>query len=118
MNTKTQQQKILNRKRRHARIRSRVVGTAEKPRLAFFKSNKEVYAQLIDDGASKTIVGLSSLKSKEKTSTAKAKELGEAIAKSAKEKKISQVVFDRGGFRYIGVVKEFADAARTGGLQF
>lgn len=100
------------------RIRSRVSGTPERPRLAFFKSNTNVYAQLIDDTASKTIIGISSLKSKEKKGLDKAKELGKDISEAAKGKGISDVVFDRGGFKYIGMVKVFADAAREGGLKF
>lgn len=112
--TKTEQ-----RSRRHRRIRSRVMGTAERPRLAFFKSNRYVYAQLIDDGKGVTLASASSLGAKGKVSMAeRAKEVGALIAGRAKEKKISKVVFDRGGFSYGGKVKIFADAAREAGLDF
>ena len=110
--------KMFDRKRAHARIRSKISGTADRPRLAFFKSNKNLYAQLIDDTASKTLVGVSSLKSSKKKSSEKAVELGEMLAKEASSKGIKEVVFDRGGFRYMGVVKIFADTARSGGLKF
>lgn len=111
-------EKLINRKRRHNRIRSRVSGTAECPRLSFFRSNKQVYAQLIDDVAGVTLVGTSSLKSEEKGSVAKANAIGLEIATRAKEKGIGKVIFDRGGFMYTGSVKAFADAARKGGLNF
>ena len=109
--------KALKRIQRHRRIRSRVFGTPEKPRLAFFRSNKHIYAQLIDDTAGNTLVGVSSLKGGSGTQEG-AKQLGAAIAKQAQDKKISKVVFDRGGFMYTGSVKTFADAAREGGLEF
>lgn len=111
-------EKLINRKRRHNRVRSCISGTPECPRLSFYRSNKQVYAQLIDDVASNTIVGLSSLKSSGKGSVAKAYEMGLEIANRAKDKGITKVVFDRGGFMYTGSVKAFADAAREGGLHF
>ena len=110
--------KTLKRIQRHRRIRSRVFGTPEKPRLAFFRSNKHIYAQLIDDTAGNTLVGVSSLKADYGGTQEGAKQLGAAIAKQAKDKKISKAVFDRGGFMYAGSVKTFADAAREGGLEF
>ena len=105
--------KQLKRNRRSIRIRSRVAGTAKRPRLAVFRSNKYVYAQVIDDVAGKTLVSVSNLKEK-----LAAKAVGEAIAKAALAKKINQVVFDRGGYLYTGQVKALADGARAGGLQF
>ena len=110
--------KVLGRIQRHRRIRARVSGTPEKPRLAFFRSNKHLYAQIIDDTAGQTLIGTSSLKSDKKGAIENAKIIGATIASQAKEKKIKKVVFDRGGFMYAGSVKVFADAAREGGLEF
>lgn len=107
MNTsKIKQQKIA---RRHKRIRSRVSGTAERPRLSVFKSQQFLYAQLIDDTKGHT---LASAKSK------KAEEVGKDIAKKGIDAKIKKVVFDRGGYLYIGKIKAIADSARAGGLEF
>ena len=103
---------------RRNRIRSRISGTSECPRLAVFKSNKFIYAQLIDDQAGNTLAASSSKDIKAGTPLEKASKVGENIAKIAKEKSISKVVFDRGGFRYIGAVKQLADGARSGGLTF
>lgn len=110
--------KNINRVRRHARIRSHLSGTATIPRLAVFKSNRYIYAQLIDDVAQKTIAAATSLKEKKGTMIEKATRVGEAIAKAAQEKKITKVVFDRGGFLYAGHVKALAEGARKGGLDF
>lgn len=110
--------KLVSRVRRHKRIRTRVNGTPERPRLTFFKSNKHLYVQLIDDVAGKTLLGLSSQKSGVSGSVAQAENLGSEIAKRAKEKGIESAVFDRGGFVYTGAAKAFADAARAGGLKF
>jgi large subunit ribosomal protein L18 len=104
--------------RRHKKIRARVFGTATKPRLAVFKSNKYIYGQLINDDESVTILSLSSMKIKGKTFLNRCTETGKEIAKLALAKKIDQVVFDRGGFKYVGRVKAFADGAREGGLKF
>ena len=104
--------------RRHIKIRSRVSGTALRPRLAVFKSNKYVYAQLIDDEKSHTIVSANTKGLKGKVGLEKAKLLGKAIAEKAKEKKVHKVVFDRAGFVYAGKVKAIADAAREAGLEF
>lgn len=104
--------------RRHKKIRSRVFGTAEKPRLAVFKSNKYIYGQLINDDKAETIISLSSMKIKGKTFMDKCTETGKELAKLALDKKIEAVIFDRGGFKYVGRVKAFADGARTGGLKF
>ena len=104
--------------RRRRRIRARVSGTPDRPRLSFFRSNKHIYAQVIDDTAGQTLVGISSAGGEEKGAVASAKRLGADVAKRALEKNITSVVFDRGGFVYTGSVKEFADAVRQGGLQF
>lgn len=112
-------QKVISRKRRHAKVRSQVSGTAALPRLAIFRSNTSIYAQLIDDVAGKTLCSASSLQLKDKaTKTEIAAKVGADIAKKAKKEKITQVVFDRGGFKYHGRVKALADAAREAGLQF
>lgn|SRR5690606_28889396 len=117
MKTKTQM-KTESRKARQSRIRARVIGTAEKPRLAVFKSNTAIYAQLIDDAAGKTIVAADTRKEKGDTLLNKAMALGSTIAKEAKGKGVEAVVFDRGGFRYQGAIAALADAAREGGLKF
>ncbi|WP_425381159.1 50S ribosomal protein L18 [Spiroplasma endosymbiont of Polydrusus pterygomalis] len=109
------------RKVRHYRIRSKITGTSERPRLNIFKSNNSFYAQIIDDTASNTIIGISTLTFKDLTSTSNieaAIKLGETIANLASKKKIKKVVFDRGGYLYHGKVKAFAQAARSAGLEF
>ena len=110
--------KADSRARRHARIRARISGTKEMPRLSIFKSNRHMYAQLIDDVSGATIIGLSSEKAVGKNMTEKSKDLGKMIAKEALAKKISKIAFDRGGFKYTGKIKLFADSAREGGLKF
>ncbi len=110
--------KMLRRVQRHRRVRAKIFGTQEKPRLAFFRSNKHLYAQIIDDTVGKTLIGISSLKSNKKGAMENAKQMGSNLANQAEEKKIKKVVFDRGGFMYTGSVKAFADAAREGGLEF
>lgn len=110
--------KTAQRERRHRRVRAKVKGTAGRPRLSIFKSNKEIYVQLIDDTASRTLADASSRNIKGKSMMEKAKAVGESIAKIAKTKKIDKVVFDRGGYVYTGKVKALADSARTGGLKF
>jgi large subunit ribosomal protein L18 len=109
--------KTQSRTRRHARIRARVMGVAARPRLAVYKSNRYMHAQIIDDEAGKTIVSGTTKGMKAKKTEA-AKALGAALAKDAKAAGITEVVFDRGGFRYIGRVAELATAAREGGLKF
>ena len=111
-------EKILKRKRKHARIRAKVHGTAKRPRLAVFVSNRYSYAQLIDDDGMNTIFQVTSREVKKGTMLEKAKEVGNLIAKGAKDKKINEVVFDRGGFLYSGKVKAIAEGAREGGLKF
>jgi large subunit ribosomal protein L18 len=110
--------KSQKRARRHKRIRSKVSGTAAMPRLSVFKSNKYMYAQLIDDDKSVTLAAVTSEKMKGKGMVEKAKGVGKEIAALALAKNISKVVFDRGGFIYTGRVKALADAAREGGLTF
>lgn len=110
--------KTEKREARHRRIRSKIVGSAERPRLSVYKSNTGIYAQLIDDAKNVTIVAASSLGLGKKTKLEKVKEVGTAIAKAAKAKGITKVVFDRGGFLYSGRIKAFADSAREGGLIF
>ena len=114
-------QRVEARGRIRTRIRTKVTGTAERPRLAVFKSLKYIYAQLIDDAAGKTIASASS---RDKDSGAKgsnaaaAKAVGALIARKAKDKGVKQVVFDRGGYLYHGNIKALADAARENGLEF
>lgn len=107
----------LKRTRRHARIRARVSGTAERPRLSIFKSNRFLYAQVIDDTKGMTIAAAST-KDAKGTMLEKATALGGAIASAALKKQCKQVVFDRGGYLYTGRVKAVADAARKAGLNF
>lgn len=109
------------RQRRHLRVRRKISGTAECPRLCVYRSNTNLYAQIIDDVAGNTIVSCSTLDKEIKTKHANkeaAKEVGTLIAKKAAEKNIKAVVFDRGGYIYHGVVKELAEAAREAGLEF
>ena len=109
------------RSRIHKRIRRKLRGTAERPRLAVFRSLAHIYAQVIDDGQSKTLASASSGDKGVKTkggNVAAAKTIGALVAERAKEKGISRVVFDRGGFPYHGRVKALADAARAAGLEF
>lgn len=114
----------LARERRHARVRRQVFGNPERPRLNVFKSLTGIYAQIIDDMDGNTIVSASTVdkelreKVKGMKKSEQAKVIGKAIAERAKNKGISSVVFDRGGFRYTGRVKALADGAREGGLQF
>lgn len=112
------QKKVVNRTRRHARIRARVIGSAVKPRLAVFKSNTAIYAQLINDAENTTIAAADSRKEKGANLTEKATAVGKRIAEAAKKAGIEKAVFDRGGFQYQGVIAALADGAREGGLQF
>lgn len=112
------------RARRHLRVRRNLAGTAQRPRLSVFRSVAEIYAQVIDDSAGRTLVSASSVdkelreKAKGMKKSEQAKLIGKAVAERAKSKGITAVVFDRGGFKYIGRVKALADGAREGGLQF
>lgn len=111
----------LERERRHKRVRTKISGTTERPRLCMYRSNTNIYAQVIDDVTGTTLVSASTMDKEVKTKHANkeaAKEVGTLIAKRATEKKIKAVVFDRSGYIYHGVVKELAEAAREGGLEF
>jgi len=101
-----------------AKIRSKIKGTSSRPRLSVFRSNKFIYAQIIDDVLNKTLVQASDVKVKKGTKIERAKEVGKMIAEAALEKKISKVVFDRNGFKYTGRIKLVADEARASGLKF
>jgi large subunit ribosomal protein L18 len=110
--------------RRHARVRKNIAGTAARPRLNVFRSVSAIYAQVIDDQSGHTLVSASTVdhelreQVKGKKKSEQAKLIGQAVAERAKNKGIEAVVFDRGGYRYIGRIKALADGAREGGLQF
>jgi large subunit ribosomal protein L18 len=110
--------------RRHRRVRKKVSGTTQRPRLCVFRSNMHIYAQVIDDSASRTLVAASTVEPElqaslaGKTKTERARVVGAAIAERARAAGIERVVFDRGGFRYHGRIQALADAAREGGLKF
>ena len=107
--------------RRHKRVRGKVYGTAERPRLVVFRSNAGIEAQLVDDGEGKTLAAASSLQLKKSfkgNKTQQATEVGKLLAERAKQADIELVVFDRGGYLYHGRVKALAEAAREGGLKF
>lgn len=116
--------RIIKRQRRHKRIRKKIIGTSEKPRLSVYKSLKHIYAQIIDDIKGKTVLCISTLhkdvkeKIKGKKKTEQAFIVGEMIGKLALDKGIKEVVFDRGGFKYHGRIKAIADGARKSGLKF
>jgi large subunit ribosomal protein L18 len=117
--------KQLNRARKRKRIRKKINGTADRPRLVVFRSSKNIYAQLVDDSLGKTIAGVSTLNPELKSSVAKAKTkieaaklVGKSIAEKAKSNKIESVIFDRGSYLYHGRVKAVAEAARENGLKF
>lgn len=110
--------KKANRTRRHVRIRSRVSGTASKPRLAVFRSNRYVYAQLINDELGTTLAAADSRTMAGANLTERAAAVGKAIAENAKKAGITAAVFDRGGFKYQGAIAALANGAREGGLQF
>ena len=109
------------RRRRHRRVRYKVSGTADRPRLNVFRSINQIYAQLIDDGAGNTIVSASSLDKELKGDASRveqARQVGELLGKRAKKSGVKHVVFDRGGYRYHGRVRALAEAAREAGLEF
>ena len=123
--------KVLDRKRRHRRVRAKVSGTSERPRLCVFRSANHIYAQIIDDTISKTLVSSDDLKIDKKTKaklakgedgrvgkTAVAYEIGKKVAEAAKKAKIKRVIFDRNGFAFTGRVAALAQGARDGGLEF
>ena len=116
--------KVVGRKIRHLRVRTKVQGTAERPRLAIFRSLNHIYAQVVDDTVGRTLVSVDSRstdflgKAKSGGNVAAAKIVGELVAKKAQAGGIGQVVFDRGGYQYHGRVKALAEAARAAGLKF
>lgn len=111
-------EKLKARTSRHKRIKAKMHGTSTRPRLVVFRSLNATYAQLVDDDSGKTICSSSTLKLKKAPKSSQAKEVGLDIAKKAKEHKIGEVIFDRGGYKYHGRVKEIAEGAREGGLKF
>jgi len=122
-------EKQHKRLRRHKRVRAKISGSSKRPRLCIFRSAKHIYAQLVDDEQGKTLVSASDLEIKKRGSSTKtggkkktksdiAREIGKLIAKKSLEKKIEQVVFDRGGYLYHGRIKAIAEGAREGGLKF
>lgn len=116
--TNKQQHKQLKHKLRKGRVRARVSGTASRPRLSIFRSNAQIYAQVIDDVTGKTLAASSTAAITTGNKTQQAQAAGKAIAEAAAAKGVKAVVFDRGGYKYHGRVKSLADAAREAGLQF
>ena len=112
------QNKTEKRIRLKAKIRAKILGTKERPRLSVFRSNKFIYAQVIDDITRKTLVQASDIKLAKGTKTERAKVVGKMVAEACKGLKIDKVVFDRNGFKYTGRVKLVADEARASGLKF
>lgn len=113
--------KVLRRIKKHKSIRSKVLGTSQRPRLVVFRSNRHTYAHLVDDLEGKTISGSSDLSLKDKlkmTKSERAYEIGKSIAQIAKKKGIKRAVFDRSGYLYHGRIKRLAEGAREGGLEF
>ncbi len=119
----TREEKVAARERRKKRIRKKIFGTKERPRLCVYKSNRYIYAQIIDDTEGKTLVSYSSLKYKKEgvenyKDVETAKKVGEELGKMAREKGIKQVVFDRSGYPYHGRVKALAEGVRKAGIKF
>lgn len=114
--------KVLRRSRIRRRLRAKISGTADKPRLSVYRSNKQIYAQIIDDEAGHTLVSCSSrlkdLNLQPLSKTDQGKEVGKKLAELAKEKGVETVIFDRGGYKYHGRIKALAEGAREGGLNF
>ena len=114
--------KVKSRFKRKTRIRKKVIGRADRPRLSVFRSLKNIYAQVIDDDKGSTLVGISSLnkdiRKKKLTGLKQANTIGEILAEKCKEKKIKKVVFDKNGFKYHGRIKALAESARKSGLEF
>ena len=108
---------MTTRVKRHLKIRKRIIGTTQRPRLSVFRSGKHIFAQLIDDSSSKTLVSISDFELTG-TKSDKSFEVGKLVAKLAEKKKIKKVVFDRGGFLYHGRVEKLGKGAREGGLKF
>jgi large subunit ribosomal protein L18 len=131
MSTTTSKKKVALRQRRHRRVRAKVIGTSERPRLAVFRSAGHIYAQVIDDSVGKTLAAADDLKLDKKARDKAIKEsegrsakvavayaVGKTVAELAKKAKVTSVVFDRGGFNYTGRVAALAQGARDGGLEF
>lgn len=112
------QNKLEKRNRLKKRIRAKISGTLERPRLSIFRSNKFIYAQVINDAVGKTLAQASDVKIGKGTKIERAKEVGKMIGEACAKAKINKVVFDRGGFKYTGRIKLVADAARESGLKF
>ncbi len=111
--------KQIKKARRHARVRAKISGTKDVPRLSVFRSNTSLFVQLIDDENGKTLVSVSSKEVKSKGNKVKiAEEVGKILAKKAKDNKITKVVFDKGGYKYHGRIKALAEIARQEGLEF
>jgi len=110
--------KTIRRRRRKTGIRKRIFGTAQRPRLSVFRSNKQIYAQIIDDVTGRTLVAASSVGQQRSWTVDAAKHVGSQLAEKASEAGVDAVAFDRNGFRYHGRVKALADAAREAGLKF
>ena len=110
--------KQANRIKRHKRVRAKIKGTADIPRLCVFRSASHIYAQLIDDEKGKTLASASDMEIKKGDKISRAGEVGGEIAKKGQEKKIEKVLFDRGGYKYHGRVKALSESARKGGLKF
>lgn len=124
MLTTSLQKKILARKRRHRRVRKKILGTPDRPRLSVFRSNKHIYAQIVDDVTRSTLASASSMSSplqgkiKGGMNRLAAQEVGRLLAEKARQAGVAKVVFDRGGYLYHGRVRALAEAAREGGLVF
>ena len=124
--SKLRKSRVLQRKRRHLRVRNKVQGTSDRPRLCIYRSLKNIEGQIIDDDAGRTLVGLSTLAAELKDLSPEgkhrrveeAKAAGKLLGEKAKAQGITAVVFDRGGYKYHGRVKAFAEGAREGGLEF
>src|SRR5690348_156496 len=110
--------KVERRYRRHLRVRKKVAGSTERPRLVIYRSLKHIYAQIVDDSTGRTLAAASDLNIAEGKKAERSTEVGKQLASRAKEAGITQVVFDRAGYRYHGRVKAVADGAREGGLEF
>ncbi len=124
--SKLKKSRFLQRRRRHLRVRNKVEGTAERPRLVVFRSLKNIEGQFVDDRAGRTLLGMSTVSPELRDFTAEGKNprveaahaAGKALAEKARAQGIESIVFDRGGYRYHGRVKAFAEGAREGGLKF
>ena len=110
--------KQLNRARRHSRVRAKITGTKNRPRVAVFKSNQYIYVQVIDDESGKTLLSIYDIKTKKGRKSDKASEIGKSLASKMKEKGLAEAVFDRGGFKFHGRIKALAEGLRKGGVKF